>query len=908
MTRCHCAWFYSLVATCLPLVICATGLAQEGVADQEENAAESTPPAAEEEEAPAPGAADPVEPIRDDQDANEDQAEPEPESGQIAPSPENEKADNAVDSVSTEEMQQTGDTAPKKPAEEAGESKGETEEDEEPVEEIVIVGSRRVQDRSVMETPVAVDFLDIEQVADSAGQLDINQLLQYVAPSFNSTRQSGADGADHIDPATLRGLGPDQTLVLINGKRRHQSSLINIFGSRGRGNTGTDLNTIPIAAIERIEILRDGASAQYGSDAIAGVINIVLKSDVGVFKGSLNGGVHNAKPPKKYDVKRDETFDGETLQASGNYGARILKTGFVNLTMDYLSKGSTNRPADPDVWDIYRKQFGDAALSNYGVFLNSEIPLADQTRLYAFGGFNYRDTDAYAWTRAADSPRNVPEIYPNGFDPHITSRILDYSIAAGVRSKLQGWDVDFDNTFGLNRFHYIIEGTLNASLLAASPTRFDAGGHQFSQNTTGLHFTRFFDSVLAGLNVAFGAEHRLDNYQIFAGEEGSYKNYGIVDQVVNGEIVQVDVLERPAGSQGFPGFQPSNEVDEYRTNIAAYLDVEADLLEDVLMVGAAGRAEHYSDFGNTVNGKLASRWTIYSDYDMFTIAARGSVSTGFRAPSLAQIHYNTLFTDFVSGVAVDKIIAKNDSPITRALGIPALKEETSTNASLGLVTKISDVSLTVDGYYVKIRDRVVLTGAFEDTDPDIGQTLQDLNVGAAQFFTNALDTKTFGVDIILSSLFSFGDRHSLMAQFAFNFNHMELDDIHTNEQLTGKEDIYFGRREQKFLLASAPRFKTNLTLNYNVGMLNLHLRGVVFDKVVLIDWLDGEDVYDPAFTLDAAIGVDFNEHLSLILGATNLFNAYPTQQDTETETGGLWDSVQMGTSGSFYYAKLAVTY
>ncbi|MCP4605167.1 MAG: TonB-dependent receptor [Proteobacteria bacterium] len=803
------------------------------------------------------------------------------------------------------------------PIVEESEKKDDADQDEN-IEEIVIVGSRRIQDRSVIESPVAVDFLQMDEIATQTGQLDINQLLQYVAPSFNSNRQSGADGADHIDPATLRGLGPDQTLVLVNGKRRHQSSLINVFGTRGRGNTGTDLNTIPIAAIERIEILRDGASAQYGSDAIAGVINIVLKEDVEKFTSNVNMGFRNAKPPKKYDVVRKDAIDGETVQVNGNYGFKVLDRGFVNLTMDYLYEGRTNRPADPDVFDIYRRQFGDALGTNLSAFMNAEFPLSDYTELYAFGGLNHRLTDAYAWTRHADDDRNVPEIYPNGFDPHITSNITDYSISTGFRTKLSKWNVDADNTFGRNRFHYVIDGTLNASLLEESPTRFDAGGHQFSQNTTGIHVTRWFVDPLGGLNLALGVEHRIDNYQLFAGEEGSYKNYGMIEvvepvldgdgEIIDATVTQVDPLGRAAGSQGFPGLQPDNEVDEYRTNIAGYADIELDLIEDVLMIGAAGRAEHYSDFGNTIDGKVASRWTIYDDLDKFMVATRGSVSTGFRAPSLAQIHYNTLYTDFEGGVAVDKLIAKNDSPITRALGIPQLKEEESINASLGFVARYDFLSLTVDGYYVKIRDRIVLTGSFASDDPDIGADLDALNVGAAQFFTNALDTETFGMDLILASLFTFGHKHTLHAALAGNFNKMELTDVKTNNKLAGKEDIYFGARDKSFLLASAPKFKANATLNYKYRFLNFHVRGVYFHEIMLIDWIDEEDTYKPNFTLDVAAGVDINDNVAVLIGAQNILNAYPTQQDTETETGGLWDAVQMGYNGAFYFMKAKFTY
>jgi len=765
------------------------------------------------------------------------------------------------------------------------------------LEGIEVVGTRRAN-RSIVETPVAIDVIDIAEATRTTGQLDVNQLLHYAAPSFNANRQSGADGADHVDPASIRGLGPDQTLVLINGKRRHQSSLINIFGSRGRGNTGTDLNAIPLAAIERIEILRDGASAQYGSDAIAGVMNVVLKETVNEFSGSIATGFYNASPPSNLGVLRPEKMDGENVQISANYGIPVGQGGFVNLTGEYLTKQRTNRPADPAEFSIYRRQFGDAALDNFGTFVNSRVPINPNVAFYAFGGYNFRHTDAYAWSRDAASERNVPAIYPQGFDPRILSDITDQSLAAGLRAKVGNWDVDIGNAWGANRFHYFVDGTLNASLLEKSPTRFDAGGFAFGQNTTGVTFSRFFPQALAGVNLAVGAERRMDHYTIFAGEEGSYRNYGIVDSVINGRVVRVDVLGRPGGSQGFPGFQPADEVDETRTNLAGFVDLELDLTPRVTLGGAA-RFEDYSDFGTTLNGKLAARVEATEG-----LAFRGSVSTGFRGPSLAQIYFNSTFTDFVAGVPVDKLIARNQSPITRTLGIPSLTEETATNASVGFTARFGDFTATVDGYFVDVNDRIVLTGAFEDTDPDIGADLQQLGVGAAQFFTNAISTETRGVDVILTyQRASAWQRWG--ASLAANVNHMELGTINTSPKLRGKEDTYYGPREQFFLLASAPDSKISFQANYGVGSLDALARFTRFGEVTLIDWLDTEDVYAARITTDASASYRLSNNLSFTIGGDNLFNRYPSQQDTETETGGLWDAVQMGFSGAFYYARLS---
>jgi iron complex outermembrane receptor protein len=762
------------------------------------------------------------------------------------------------------------------------------------LESMVVVGSRRA-DRSATETPVAVDVIPLAEVAERSGHLNVNQLLQHVAPSFNANRQSGADGSDHIDPAALRGLGPDQTLVLINGKRRHQSSLINIFGSRGRGNTGTDLNAIPMAAIERIEILRDGASAQYGSDAIAGVINIVLKSSTDELSASVATGVRDARPPSDFDVLRQDEWDGAEVQAAANYGVRLGSGGgFLNLTGEYLTRDKTNRPADPDVFDIYRRQFGDASADNFAAFLNSRVPLGAGTSLYGFGGASVRQTDAYAWTRSPDSERNVPAIYPDGFDPRILSDVTDGSLSLGMMTEFRGWAVDLNNTFGLNRMEYTVDGTLNASLGASSPTTFDAGGFQFGQNTTALGVSRLFGGIGAGLNLAFGAEFRVDRYEIFAGEEGSWRNYGARDTLDDGTIV-----DKPGRSQGFPGFQPDNELAETRSNVGAYADAELDL-SDRVTVGAAARYENYSDFGGTLTGRLAARVGIAPG-----VSLRGSVGTGFRAPSLAQVYFNSTFTDFVGGQAVDKLIARNDSEITRALGIPALREETSTQASVGVTARSGPFTATVDAYVVDIDDRIVLTGAFEDTDPDIGAQLQALDVSAAQFFTNALDTRTRGLDVVLAYARPFG-AHGVRASLVANFNDMELGDITTSPLLAGKEDIYFGKREQAFLLASAPESKASFSLEHAWRRVESSLRVNRYGEVELVDWIDEPDVYEAAYTVDAAVTYRVAPFASLTIGGANLFDAYPSQQDTETETGGLWDAVQMGSSGAFYFLRLSI--
>jgi iron complex outermembrane receptor protein len=383
----------------------------------------------------------------------------------------------------------------------------------EQLREIQIVGSRSLK-RTVTNSPVPVDVIDVKELASKNGNVDLTQILQYAAPSFNATKQSGSDGADHVVPASLRGLGPDQTLVLINGKRRHQSSLVNIFGTRGRGNSGTDLNAIPVSAIKRIEVLRDGASAQYGSDAIAGVINIVLNDDTDGLVGGVTYGaystaigegweeetgetLHNVEGKNRLDGK-DKKFDGETTKIDLNYGVKVGEKGFINFTTELLSQEKTLRPG----FD-WRKGYGSASVDAFSFMVNSLVPINDNTEIYVFGGRSFRDINANAFSRSsyADGDnRSVPSLFPNGFTPQITSNITDVSVSAGLKHTMaNGWNLDFNNTFGKNMFHYYIKNSNNASLKDASPIDFNAGGHSLSQNTTGVDFNKYFEEAASGI-------------------------------------------------------------------------------------------------------------------------------------------------------------------------------------------------------------------------------------------------------------------------------------------------------------------------------------------------------------------------------------------------------------------------
>jgi iron complex outermembrane receptor protein len=799
--------------------------------------------------------------------------------------------------------------------------------------EVQVVGSRSYK-RSSTDSPVAIDVIDVAEIASTSGKVEINQIMQNAAPSFNATKQSGSDGADHIDPASLRGLGPDQTLVLINGKRRHQSSLVNVFGTRGRGNSGTDLNALPASAIKRIEVLRDGASAQYGSDAIAGVINIVLKDQTEGVSGSISYGAYSTAVGENYeeeygdalfnvdgknrvlDGNEEKSFDGNTVKIDLNYGLELGDNGgYANITTEYLSKDRTLRPGFS-----WRKGYGSAAVDGFNFMINSAIPMGTSTELYAFGGRNFRDTDAYAFSRgsfADGDNRAVPSLYPNGFTPRITSNINDVSASAGIRHTMDnGWKVDFNNTYGSNDFHYFIKGSNNASLGDASPTDFDAGGHSLSQNTTGLDFSKYYEDIASGFNLAMGLEYRSENFKIFSGEEASYALYDTMGIAITNPAIQIPAIDSngdqlSGGSQGFPGYSPANEVDRNRTNLGVYLDAELNATEEFL-VGGALRYENYSDFGETFNFKLASRYKISDNFSL-----RGSISTGFRAPSLVQIHYNLLFNNIVAGESVRTLLAANTSTVTKAFGIGSLKEETAFNGSIGFTYNAGGFTATVDAYSISVDDRIVLTDNFDASDLDVG-------AAAAQFFANGVDTRTQGIDIVLNyKKYLDNGLSNISIGLAGNINDLEIKNINSGSL---NEFTFFGPFSRAYLEAAAPDYKFVLNLGYSSSRFDARISLTQFSEVILQDfqWVDSPatnqseadalfevatDTYEAALTADVNLSYKLTENLKLSVGANNLFNTYPTPQfDGWTDQGGFNDSVQMGSDGAYFFGTVGFNF
>lgn len=821
---------------------------------------------------------------------------------------------------------------------------------------VVLVGTRRTG-RVKTETAVPVDVVNVSQLAQPTARMDITSALNFTIPSFNYNKQSGSDGADHIDLATLRGLGPDQSLVLINGKRRHQTAFVAVFGTRGRGNSGTDLNAIPASAIDRVEILRDGASAQYGSDAIAGVINLVLKKNLKKLTGSVGyAGYHDPKFNTAFgsdDLKTQYEYarkiDGNSFAGNLNYGFPVgKKGGFVNVTLDAITTGKTFRQAlktenyltDDDAMyvNIYRRGHGDASLDMYGTFVNAEIPVKGRTSFYAFGGYNHKASDAFAFTRNFSArPDRFPTdgggniiLYPNiikrtsdgeyFYSPHIQTKIADVAGTAGIKGTMNdGWNWDLSNTYGNNNFHFYGDKTFNASL-GATQTHFDDGGFSFGQNTTNLNLSK---ELTRKTNLGLGLELRNETYKIFAGEEASYFNYD-----PNGD--------KATGSQGFPGYQPNDEVKAKRNVVGLYADVEVDVTPK-FMVDMAARLENYSDFGATINGKIATRYKAASNFNI-----RGSFSTGFRAPSLQQINFSSTFTTVQGGNIAEVKIAPNYSPITKAAGIPELKQEKSLNGSLGFAWEAAKgLNITVDGYWVRIQDRVVLSGQFDGSDPDLDPTLQAqmaaLNVSLAQFFANAVNTTNRGVDVVIDYNKKM-DNNRIKVLFAGNFQQMDIDKINIPEKLSGSDFLrktFLSDREQKFLLAAAPTTKLALNLEYGIRKFAVGARVTYFGKTDLLGYgQDGLGI-NPTVPLDNGSGdvadrylyagkvvpdlyfsYQLDKHFTLFAGADNITNVHPDfgvvkgakDWAYNTETGGAWDAVQMGSNGRRLFIRLAFSF
>ena len=797
---------------------------------------------------------------------------------------------------------------------------------------VVVVGSRSTASRTKTETAVPIDVLTSKEL-QATGQTEPTQMLHFVVPSFNSGRQTVADGTDHIDPSTLRGLGPDQVLTLLNGKRRHNQALININGTIGRGSVGTDMNAIPAAAIERLEVLRDGASSQYGSDAIAGVINVVMKNSVGTSVTGHIGGYNTEYEYKFGSTDKRKMTDGEMVQLSAYHGMAIGK-GKLSLSLEYRDRKASNRTGDflgtvynsNKVLDdsiinskggfdrTFNMQVGNASSRNILGFLNFNMPIGENKEFYlTAGGASRKGAGKGFYRYPKQTTQVIPELYPKGFLPEIHSTIADYSALAGIKGTMaNGWRWDLSNVFGSNRFGFNVKNSNNASqfaLKANAKTSFDAGTLQFTQNTTNLDIAKELNvSSLKSLNLAFGAEFRIDNFKIVAGEEASWKNYDLTASPL-----------RVGGSQVFPGFQPSNAINKSRSVMAAYVDVESDIT-DKLLVDVAARVENYSDFGANAAAKLAAR---YKFADEFVV--RGAISNGFRAPSVHQRYFSNTSTQFVvsGGQTIPNNVGtyRNDSEIAKALGIPSLKAETSVSKSIGVTSKIANlVSITVDAYQIDIKNRIVITGNMSRNNALINSLLTSggaaADVTQVAFFTNAISTKTSGVDIVLGASPKLGTG-VLDLTVAANFTENKINGVtQTTDKLPADQfgKTFFSRLEESRVVVGQPRSKLALSLGYRIKGFNINLRATKFGEVAVWDATNTalDETFSPKTITDLTVSYKYKV-ATLTLGANNLMDVYPDKMKIlgNTSDGRFIYSrnvSQFGFGGRYVYTAIRVDF
>ena len=789
---------------------------------------------------------------------------------------------------------------------------------------VVTVGTR-VANRSALDTAAPVDVVSAETI-QNIGVGELNQALSVNLPSYNFPRPALTDGTDSVRPAALRGLAPDQTLVLVNGKRRHSAALVNVNGSIGRGASAVDLNTIPSLAVGGVEVLRDGASALYGSDAIAGVVNVRLRE-------ANSGGAVQASygwreteytvpviaptaagvPNPGAEVTRERS-DGHVLTVAGWKGYSLGADGFLTITGEYKDQNHTERagydsrqqyptvfPEGEAIINRFNGWTGEPDLEQLSFFANGGYTLANGVELYGWGSFQDRETVSAGFFRRANDARNVIEIYPNGFLPKINPTTTDYSALGGARFNWAGWDVDASLGYGANKMEFQIIDTLNRSIGPASKTSFDAGGFEGSQLVANVGFVKGFamDGLASDLNVAWGVEARQETYEIFAGEPDSYRNGGVL----------LGGAPTASGAQVFPGFRPENERDEDRTAIGAYLDLEANVTDKLLVSGAV-RGESYSDFGEALTGKLAARYDLTESF-----AVRGSIQNGFRAPSLQQQFFTTTSTNFIGGVPFDITTFTVDDPVAIALGATPLDAEKSVNYALGFVFRAGAFNLTVDGYRIDVEDRIVLSENL--TAANVQAYLQGqgfIGSGGGRFFLNGVETETQGVDIIANYAFPETEFGTFRGTLGANFNKTEVTKVPAVPQLAALDPapVLFGRVNVLTLEEGAPKDKFTGQLDWEHGAFGATLRAIRYGEVLVPGTTAATDYnLDPKTVVDLEARYNWNDRVTVAIGADNILDEYPDAAPAALNgTGNTPFSTYspFGYSGRFVYTKATLNF
>jgi iron complex outermembrane receptor protein len=754
----------------------------------------------------------------------------------------------------------------------------------------IIVTGTRTAGRTRLDSIAPVDVLSGASL-QRQGTTEVAAALANVAPSINFPRAAATDATDAVRPATLRGLSPDQTLVLINGVRGHASASLNTNGSVGRGSAAVDLNTIPVAALDRVEVLRDGASAQYGSDAIAGVVNLRLREARSGGGASVTYGFYDTQ----VDTARGSRHvTGENnVTASAWQGIGFGSDGFLTVTGEYNRRQPTNRADfDPRVTPTrVTGRFGDPALEQYTVFANAGTSLTDNWNLYGWVGYQDRNVEGTAFPRlpGVTTGYNVGTLYPNGFLPIINTKSVDLNSALGLRGDVAGWNVDFNVSYGRNRLAFRTRNSANFAAGNASQTSFFDGRLIYDQWVAGLDVTRRFD-VFQSLNVAFGVEGRREGYKIEAGEPAGQP-----------------VSRVSAGAQGFPALTSANALERSRRNGSAYLDLEAQLT-DALLFGIAGRFEDYSDFGSTANGKASLRYDVAK-----WLALRGTVSTGFRAPSLQQQYFTSTASVVQNGIPFLTATTPSTSGLGSALGGVPLDPEKSTNFSAGTVIRFGGFDLSIDGYYIKLRDQLALSeninAAFS---PAVASLLDPYGVTAARFFINGLRSNTQGIDAVAHYRLRTAGAGAFDFTLAGNVNKVEITDVPTSTATLNPAPTLFARSRVLTVEQGTPGEKLTGTIDWSLDQLGALARVTYYGDVNQPGSTPADDVRtgrhaitDLEFRYSAPRGAQF------ALGVSNLFDVYPDRTIPRNNTTGVIGFPYyspFGFNGRYLYARAGLNW
>lgn len=770
----------------------------------------------------------------------------------------------------------------------------ETPENAKTLDTLIVTGTR-VADRTVAESTAPIDIITPE-VLQSTGTVELATALSRAVPSLNFPRAAINDGTDAARPAQLRGLAPDHTLVLVNGKRYHPGALVNVNGSQGRSSSPVDLNTIPISAIERVEVLRDGASAQYGSDAIAGVINIVLK-------GSDHGGSVSAT------YGQYSAGDGAQYQVLGDAGFKLGEAGKVHFAVQGGHQDQTDRarpflgtvtPTSAPAGKVVQR-YGDPEVDNGSFLYNGEVDLADYLTFYSYGLYTKRETLSNGFFRPAGDSRNIPSIYPDGFLPQIFNTSTDVSVSSGIKTFTEGGtNIDISYTYGSSELEFDIRNTLNRSLGPTSPTEFYAGALEFKQHVLNFDFNKPLDWGLAyPLTLSYGAEWRGEEFTQSPGEPLSYADARL-------PIPGTSPTQYYAPySQVFPGFKPEYSGKYDRNNLSFYAGLEADVT-DKLSAGVAVRYEDYSDFGDTTTGKLTGRYA-FND----KVALRATASTGFHAPSLQQQYFQAISTNNINGVFYDIVTFSTNDPIAVALGAEPLKAEESQNLSLGLVlTPVEDLYVTIDAYQIKVDDRITLSENLTSTAVrnyivNNGVT----GVGGGRYFTNAIDTTTTGIDIVGTYSWKLSGS-TLDFTTGYNYNKTEIDRVAPNPATLAAIDpaaLRFGRVELARFEIGAPRDKFFLNSIWTKGGFSVSATATRYGEFSILNANPALDqTFEPKWLLDLSVSYKLDKW-EFSLGGDNVLDEYPDEVIFATSTSGQLpypSQSPFGFNGAYAYARV----